>query len=1131
MARYITELFYDDQWNDITPDVRDSAPIILERGRRDWATETDPSTCSLRLNNGASSAAAGITGRYSPRNPRSDLFGKIGRNTPLRVREDRSRDAHGVLPGFNDSYISTPDVAALDVTGDLEIRLDIHPPSWVPDGVDLSLARKYVITSDERSWAFILDPTGNLEFNWSPNGTLASRITVFSTVPVPPESGRLALKVTLDVNNGAGGNTVTFATADSIDGTYTTLGAPVITAGVTSVHSGTADIEIGNLNRDGEGISPSDPLSGKIYGFRLYNGIAGTQVANPDFTVHEPEVRTFTDAAGRVWTLHDSAAITDSTIRFVGETNYWPVSWDLSGADQWVAIKAAGITRRLQRGTKPLKSSLFRDLSIKDDIVVYYPLEDLKGTTRFLSGLADDDSFMEPFNSVTLAADDETFFASDALPTVAVGRITGNLPAYSGDADQRLVFLVSIPEDVTWGSDQIILRAYTTGTVAYWQIEKTSADATRITAYDRDGVQVLTSLFALAFFGVPGAISLWLQQDGADIDWQVAFFPLGDDTALAATGTLAGETYGRFNRVSLGVPGNDYEGTTFGHLFILNDDVQSIWNTITNSMVGWSGETGLSRLVRLGGDEGLPPILSLGANDAETMGYQSIRTLMDLFREVPSTDLGLLTDRPDALGLQYRPRTDLYSQEPVLVLDYSDGVLDDPFRPVDDDQAVANEITVQRPRGASVTVADTTSPLSVLDPPSGVGRYDVAQEVNIDTDERLMDQAFWRLHLGTIDEARFPEIRLNLRNPRVEALEDAVLAVREGDLIRITNPPAWLPGGPYDLLVEAIREEKSADQHIVEFTCSPGSAWNVLMLDDAGFSRLDAEGATLGEALTPTQTVFDVATAAGSQVWMRQSVGLIGLGTSGSYATTPDNAALDLTASIDIRAEAQTDDWSGDVNQVLVSKWGGAGARSYLLQMTTAGRLQFAWSTDGTATMTETSDVVIPYTSGGRIALRATRNSATGDVTFYYSDSVNGTWTQIGAVQTSTPGGMFSSASAMQVGIHSGTTSPLVGTVFAAQVRSSIGGTVVANPDFTAQNGQSTFTDSAGRVWSTVGAAQISPADPFDILVAGEAMRVISITGTTSPQEFTVQRAINGVSKAQASGATVVLAQPIYLSL
>src|SRR3546814_13174613 len=91
-----------------------------------------------------------------------------------------------------------------------------------------------------------------------------------------------------------------------------------------------------------------------MYGFAFYGTIGGTSPrANPDFTAQTPETRTFTDADGKVWTLHQSATFADSTIRFTGEVYTWPVEWDLSGADRWGKIKAAGITPRLQRGRKP----------------------------------------------------------------------------------------------------------------------------------------------------------------------------------------------------------------------------------------------------------------------------------------------------------------------------------------------------------------------------------------------------------------------------------------------------------------------------------------------------------------------------------------------------------------------------------------------------------------------------------------------------------------------------------------------------------------------------------------------------------------------------------------------------------
>src|SRR3546814_12351999 len=85
------------------------------------------------------------------------------------------------MPGFNDSYVSTPDIADLDDTTDIELRIDIEPTTWRPtDG--FGLARKYVLTSDQRTCALWLNEAGTISFAWSPDGTLARRITAVSTV-------------------------------------------------------------------------------------------------------------------------------------------------------------------------------------------------------------------------------------------------------------------------------------------------------------------------------------------------------------------------------------------------------------------------------------------------------------------------------------------------------------------------------------------------------------------------------------------------------------------------------------------------------------------------------------------------------------------------------------------------------------------------------------------------------------------------------------------------------------------------------------------------------------------------------------------------------------------------------------
>src|SRR5690349_24338994 len=54
-----------------------SQNVSISRGQPDESTRANPGRCSFQLNN--------RDGRFSPRNPLSPLYGKIGRNQPVRV--------------------------------------------------------------------------------------------------------------------------------------------------------------------------------------------------------------------------------------------------------------------------------------------------------------------------------------------------------------------------------------------------------------------------------------------------------------------------------------------------------------------------------------------------------------------------------------------------------------------------------------------------------------------------------------------------------------------------------------------------------------------------------------------------------------------------------------------------------------------------------------------------------------------------------------------------------------------------------------------------------------------------------------------------------------------------------------
>lgn len=67
-------------------------------------------------------------------------------------------------------------------------------------------------------------------------------------------------------------------------------------------------------------------------------------------------------------------------------------------------------------------------------------------------------------------------------------------------------------------------------------------------------------------------------------------------------------------------------------------------------------------------------------------------------------------------------------------------------------------------------------------------------------------------------------------------------------------------------------------------------------------------------------------------------------------------------------------------------------------------------------------------------------------------------------------------------------------------------------------------TANARDLWSTTAA-------PFDIILSGERMTVTAITGSTSPQTFTVTRSVNGITKAQVAGTPTHVFYATYLGL
>jgi hypothetical protein len=210
-------------------------------------------------------------------------------------------------------------------------------------------------------------------------------------------------------------------------------------------------------------------------------------------------------------------------------------------------------------------------------------------------------------------------------------------------------------------------------------------------------------------------------------------------------------------------------------------------------------------------------------------------------------------------------------------------------------------------------------------------------------------------------------------------------------------------------------------------------------------------------------------------------------GTALSRADTPDAASLDITGDIDIRAVIDFEDYSNG-NQTLVAKYlGSSNQRSYALRIDTSGNLAMLYSLNGSTGLTATATATV-YSVGAQdgtpLTVRVTRVSATGVITFYIGNEMDpspATWTQIGSTVAGTSGALFSGSALLEVGtLNSGASDMSTGQFLFAQVRSGIGGTIQANPNFTAQPpGTLSFVDSTGKTWTMRGDSEIVEYGPL----------------------------------------------------
>lgn len=527
--------------------------------------------------------------------------------------------------------------------------------------------------------------------------------------------------------------------------------------------------------------------------------------------------------------------------RFTGELSSLPVRWDLSGTDVYVQIEASGILRRLGQGATPLKSAPRRFVEANNP-ASYRHLED-GPLTPFSSSAAK--------VNFRYGVGDLAVWLPPSLQIIGIGGVNTGITLAgitTVDTSQWSVdYMFQSDTDKPWGSRYFVGG----GETGYSFLARFRPATSEIEIYytpDNTGVDASLSLTSTTtpFDNKPHHVRFRAVQNGGNVDVTVYIDGVSTATATKTSVTNAGvRTFWLF-------PYSGTDGSFFnlGHVAAWTANAPSVTDA-ANAALGHQGEKAGRRIERLCSEEGLEftPVGNL--DQTHPMGPQFTDTLVDILREAANTDLGILFEPRQHLGFGYRTRSSLYNQTPRLALTYTASELASPPEPVDDDQNTRNDITVTRREGESFSKRLETGTLSVLDPPVGVGRYDENVTVNPPSDVYLPNQAAWRLHLGTVDEARYPSVDLHLQRQQITAdLRLNIVDTDIGDRVTIDDPPAWLPPDQISTIMQGSAERLDQFEHQIMFNTAPESPYQVGVYGAAATQgyRYDTAGSSLATA-------------------------------------------------------------------------------------------------------------------------------------------------------------------------------------------------------------------------------------------------------------------------------------------
>jgi hypothetical protein len=219
---------------------------------------------------------------------------KDGSNRVQLIADKSGNSAVNVLAlnGVAGNYASSPDSAAVSVTGDIDLRGYISLVDWTPASVNQVIA-KWTATGNQRSYQLALNATGVLRFVYSTDGSVGTIVTSLCTAICPFSD--LSQGWVRATRSASTGDVVFYTSTDGA--TWTQLGATISTA-PGSIFDGTAIIEMGS-----SGVGTSELLFGSILRAQIYNGINGTLAFDANFSTFSKLATSGTESSSNAATV------------------------------------------------------------------------------------------------------------------------------------------------------------------------------------------------------------------------------------------------------------------------------------------------------------------------------------------------------------------------------------------------------------------------------------------------------------------------------------------------------------------------------------------------------------------------------------------------------------------------------------------------------------------------------------------------------------------------------------------------------------------------------------------------------------------------------------------------------------